>query len=223
MDTIIQILVIVLLTFLEGIFVAAEIALVTIRRTRIEQLVDEGNPNARRVKRLIALTQLEKIGAGLPDNPSRNGVPFRPDLPGWPAFFRLDEERRHNSPHRLKGTELVQITEQSLHERSCPWQTVAGLVDSGEERSLALGAAKFHEHLLHEQLIRHITRKTLEMFCVERLVADELFYHPGAEAQTIPGHETMNFRKLCLGARTRGFQCRVSCLQIRKEARNIHL
>ena len=51
MDTIIQILVIVLLTFLEGIFVAAEIALVTIRRTRIEQLVDEGNPNARRVKR----------------------------------------------------------------------------------------------------------------------------------------------------------------------------
>jgi putative hemolysin len=54
MDTIIQILVIVLLTFLEGIFVAAEIALVTIRRTRIDQLADEGNRNARRVKRLIA-------------------------------------------------------------------------------------------------------------------------------------------------------------------------
>ena len=34
MDTILQILVIVLLTFLEGVFVAAEIALVTVRRTR---------------------------------------------------------------------------------------------------------------------------------------------------------------------------------------------
>jgi Hemolysins and related proteins containing CBS domains len=54
MDTLLQLLVIVLLTFLEGIFVAAEIALVTMRRTRIEQLVDEGSASARRVKRLIA-------------------------------------------------------------------------------------------------------------------------------------------------------------------------
>jgi putative hemolysin len=54
MDTIIQILVIVLLTLLEGIFVAAEIALVSMRRTRIEQLVDEGNRAARRVQRLVA-------------------------------------------------------------------------------------------------------------------------------------------------------------------------
>jgi putative hemolysin len=54
MDTILQLLVIVLLTFFEGVFVAAEIALVTIRRTRIEQLADEGNRSARRVKALIA-------------------------------------------------------------------------------------------------------------------------------------------------------------------------
>ena len=47
-------LVIVVLTFLEGIFVAAEIALVTMRRTRVDQLADEGNANAARVKRLIA-------------------------------------------------------------------------------------------------------------------------------------------------------------------------
>jgi putative hemolysin len=53
-DTLVQLLVIVLLTALEGIFVAAEIALVTMRRTRIDQLVDEGNGNARRVKRLVA-------------------------------------------------------------------------------------------------------------------------------------------------------------------------
>jgi len=54
MDTVVQILVIVLLTLLEGVFVAAEIALVTMRRTRIDQLVDEGNRSARRVKGLIA-------------------------------------------------------------------------------------------------------------------------------------------------------------------------
>jgi putative hemolysin len=54
MDTILQLVVIVLLTLFEAVFVAAEIALVTIRRTRIDQLAEEGNGNARRVKQLIA-------------------------------------------------------------------------------------------------------------------------------------------------------------------------
>ena len=54
METLVQLLVIVVLTLLEGIFVAAEIALVTMRRTRIDQLADEGNRSASRVKRLIA-------------------------------------------------------------------------------------------------------------------------------------------------------------------------
>ena len=54
METIIQLVVIVILTLLEGVFVAAEIALVTMRRTRIDQLADEGNRSASRVKRLIA-------------------------------------------------------------------------------------------------------------------------------------------------------------------------
>jgi putative hemolysin len=53
MEAVLQILVIVLLTLLEAIFVAAEIALVTIRRTRIEQLVEEGSGAARRVHRLL--------------------------------------------------------------------------------------------------------------------------------------------------------------------------
>jgi putative hemolysin len=53
METVLQILVIVLLTLLEGVFVAAEIALVTVRRTRIEQLIEEGNGAARRVLRLM--------------------------------------------------------------------------------------------------------------------------------------------------------------------------
>jgi putative hemolysin len=49
----VELLVIVLLTLLEGFFVAAEIALVSIRRSRVEQLVDEGRPGARRVRRLL--------------------------------------------------------------------------------------------------------------------------------------------------------------------------
>ncbi len=48
-----DILVLVLLTLLEAFFVAAEIALVSIRRSRVEQLVDEGRSGARRVRRLL--------------------------------------------------------------------------------------------------------------------------------------------------------------------------
>jgi putative hemolysin len=48
-----ELVVIALLTVLEGFFVAAEIALVSVRRSRIEQLVDEGRPGARRVRRLL--------------------------------------------------------------------------------------------------------------------------------------------------------------------------
>ena len=48
-----EILFLVFLTILEGFFVAAEIALVSVRRTRIDQLVEEGNPGARRVRKLI--------------------------------------------------------------------------------------------------------------------------------------------------------------------------
>ena len=48
-----QILVLIGLTLLEGFFVAAEIALVSIRRSRVDQLVEEGNGSARRVRRLL--------------------------------------------------------------------------------------------------------------------------------------------------------------------------
>jgi putative hemolysin len=48
-----EILFLVFLTFLEGFFVAAEIALVSVRRSRIDQLVEEGGASARRVRRLI--------------------------------------------------------------------------------------------------------------------------------------------------------------------------
>jgi putative hemolysin len=49
----IDILIVVFLTLLEGFFVAAEIALVSVRRSRVEQLVDEGSAGARRVRRLL--------------------------------------------------------------------------------------------------------------------------------------------------------------------------
>jgi putative hemolysin len=48
-----EILVLIGLTLLEAFFVAAEIALVSIRRSRIDQLVEEGNGAARRVRRLL--------------------------------------------------------------------------------------------------------------------------------------------------------------------------
>jgi len=48
-----QILILAGLTLLEGFFVAAEIALVSIRRSRVDQLVEEGNGAARRVRRLL--------------------------------------------------------------------------------------------------------------------------------------------------------------------------
>ncbi len=48
-----EILFLVFLTFLEGFFVAAEIALVSVRRSRIDQLVEEGSSGARRVRHLI--------------------------------------------------------------------------------------------------------------------------------------------------------------------------
>ena len=48
-----EILFLILLTLLEAFFVAAEIALVSIRRSRVEQLVEEGEPGARRVRRLL--------------------------------------------------------------------------------------------------------------------------------------------------------------------------
>ena len=52
-DLLVELLVILLLVVLEAVFVAAEIALITIRRSRVEQLIDEGRRGARRVRRLI--------------------------------------------------------------------------------------------------------------------------------------------------------------------------
>ena len=49
-----EILIIGLLILLNALFVLAEYSLVRVRRTRIEQLIEEGNRSARRVNRLIS-------------------------------------------------------------------------------------------------------------------------------------------------------------------------
>ena len=50
----IELLIIAFLIFLNALFVAAEFALVRVRRSRIEQLVEEGSSAAKRVDRLLA-------------------------------------------------------------------------------------------------------------------------------------------------------------------------
>jgi putative hemolysin len=50
----VEILIIAILILLNGFFVAAEFSLVRVRRTRLEQLSDEGHGGARRVHRLVS-------------------------------------------------------------------------------------------------------------------------------------------------------------------------
>jgi len=52
-ETVLELLVIVVLVLLNGVFVAAEIALISVRHSRVEQMVDEDVRGARRVKRLV--------------------------------------------------------------------------------------------------------------------------------------------------------------------------
>jgi len=49
-----ELLIIAFLILLNGVFVAAEISLVTVRRSRLQQLIEEGHKGAQRVDRLIS-------------------------------------------------------------------------------------------------------------------------------------------------------------------------
>jgi putative hemolysin len=53
-DVIVQLLVVLFLVLIEAVFVAAEIAIVTLRRSRLEQLIEEGHRGAPAVRRLLA-------------------------------------------------------------------------------------------------------------------------------------------------------------------------
>ncbi len=52
-QTLVELLVIAVLVLVNGVFVAAEIALITVRRSRLEQLAEEGRRSALRVRRLV--------------------------------------------------------------------------------------------------------------------------------------------------------------------------
>ena len=52
-DLILQLLVVFFLVLVEAVFVAAEISLVSLRHSRIDQLIDEGQRGASRVRRLV--------------------------------------------------------------------------------------------------------------------------------------------------------------------------
>jgi putative hemolysin len=52
MTNLLELLVIVVLTILEGFFVSAEISIISVRRSRLDQLSEDGNRRARRVRRL---------------------------------------------------------------------------------------------------------------------------------------------------------------------------
>jgi putative hemolysin len=104
-----ELLVIVLLTLLEGFFVAAEIALVSIRRSRVEQLVDEGNQGARRVRRLLddpgrflAVSQLGLTVIGFFAS-AYAAVSLVDSLAGLLASFGVD-------PNTADGVSLVVVT-----------------------------------------------------------------------------------------------------------------
>ncbi len=77
-DIFINIFVIAFLLFVNGFFVAAEFALVKVRKTRLEQLCNEGNSNARRALKLVENTNKMLAAAQL-------GVTIASIALGWVA------------------------------------------------------------------------------------------------------------------------------------------
>lgn len=94
-----QLLVVVVLIILEAFFVAAEIALVTLRRTRVDQLVDEGRRGAGTVRRLtddptrfLAVVQIGVTFVGFLASAYAAIVfsdPLGRWLAGWPPLVSL--------------------------------------------------------------------------------------------------------------------------------------
>lgn len=77
-DILINIFVIAFLLFVNGFFVAAEFALVKVRKTRLEQLCNEGNSNARKALKLVNDTNKMLAAAQL-------GVTIASIALGWVA------------------------------------------------------------------------------------------------------------------------------------------
>lgn len=77
-DIFINIFIIVFLLFVNGFFVAAEFALVKVRKTRLEQLCNEGNSNAKKALKLVNDTNRMLAAAQL-------GVTIASIALGWVA------------------------------------------------------------------------------------------------------------------------------------------
>ena len=77
-DILINIFIIAFLLFVNGFFVAAEFALVKVRKTRLEQLCNEGNTNAKRALKLVNNTNKMLAAAQL-------GVTIASIALGWVA------------------------------------------------------------------------------------------------------------------------------------------
>lgn len=77
-DIFINIFIIAFLLFINGFFVAAEFALVKVRKTRLEQLCNEGNSNAKRALKLVNQTNKMLAAAQL-------GVTIASIALGWVA------------------------------------------------------------------------------------------------------------------------------------------
>jgi len=96
---------IVLLILANGFFVAAEFALVSVRDTRIEQLIAEGRPGARIVRRLQ-----ENLGDFLPA--VQLGVTLCSLALGWigePAVAGIFEQLMHGLPHARLYAHLIAV------------------------------------------------------------------------------------------------------------------
>ena len=77
-DIFINIFIIAFLLFINGFFVAAEFALVKVRKTRLEQLMNEGNSHARKALKLVNNTNKMLAAAQL-------GVTIASIALGWVA------------------------------------------------------------------------------------------------------------------------------------------
>lgn len=77
-DILVNIFIIVFLLFVNGFFVASEFALVKVRKTRLEQLSNEGNSNAKKALRLVEETNKMLAAAQL-------GVTIASIALGWVA------------------------------------------------------------------------------------------------------------------------------------------
>ena len=77
-DIFVNIFIIVFLLFVNGFFVAAEFSLVKVRKTRLEQLSNEGHSNAKRALKLVNNTNKMLAAAQL-------GVTIASIALGWVA------------------------------------------------------------------------------------------------------------------------------------------